>query len=220
MKGLILKDLIALKATMSATLILIVFYIILGSVSGEGATMFVTMVYVLNIMLPLTSAGYDEQCCWDSFGNALPVSRSKTVISRYLTGFIMMLVTILILVVSQVIFIFTGSAIITLPYYIAVIALNLLISAIINPILYKFGVQKGRFVMMAICLLPLLFAILLMIGTLGVFGENLFNSLVEFFTCIEQASVNAVALVTLAVSVVIYALSMLLSISIYKKKDF
>lgn len=220
MKGLILKDLLTFKTTITAMIFLLIFYIILG-MYGDSSVMFVTMACVINMMIPLTCAGYDEQCGWDSFGNSLPVGRTRTVIARYLTEFVIMLGTLLIIAVSQIIFVFTNNTIMSLPYYIAIIAVTSLISAIMNPVLYKFGVQKGRFVMIAIFLVPSILTFMGYMFLITSSTEDAFNeSLEAFFAALEQIPDMAIALIVLAVCALIYALSMLLSISIYKKKDF
>lgn len=220
MKGLILKDLLTLKTTITAMAFIMAFYITFGAISGTASTMFVTMAYVLNIIIPLTCTGYDEQCGWDSFGNSLPISRTRTVIARYLTEFVIILGTLLIIIaVSQITFVFTNNTIISLPYYIAFIAITLLISAISNPVLYKFGTQKGRFVIIAIFLVPLIlsFMVCMFLLTFSTEGAEIFDTL---FVALEQIPTTAIALIVLLISAVIYVLSMLLSISICKKKDF
>ena len=106
MKGIITKDLLGLKQVAITMGLLMVFYLFLGFMSGDnggGMSYFSIMALVLNVMVPISCAGYDEQCDWDSFGAALPVSKNKIVICRYIVGLIAMCFTSLVVFVSSTI---------------------------------------------------------------------------------------------------------------------
>lgn len=222
MKGLVYKDLLALKQSMMTTAAIMVLYIVMGIMSSDGSTLFCVMAGVMNMMIPLTCAAYAEQCGWDSFGNALPVSRTKTVLARYCTGMVVMLATLLLVAAAQVIMMFTGNSAMDWSVYIAVVLISLLINAVMNPIVYKFGVQKSRFVMMAVFLVPTI--IFSAIAMLAITSENdlvinIVDSIGSFIDSLTQIPDIVLMLGILAVFAIIYALSILLSISIYKKKD-
>ena len=222
MKGLVYKDLLALKQSMMTTAASMVLYIVMGIMSSDGSTLFCVMAGVMNMMIPLTCAAYDEQCGWDSFGNALPVSRTKNVLARYCTGMVVMLATLLLVAAAQVIMMFTGNSAMDWSVYIAVVLISLLINAVMNPIVYKFGVQKSRFVMMAVFLVPTI--IFSAIAMLAITSKNdlvinIVDSIGSFIDSLAQIPDIVLMLVILAVFTVMYVLSILLSISIYKKKD-
>ncbi len=222
MKGLVYKDLLALKQSMLTTAAIMVLYIVMGIMSSDGSTLFCVMAGVMNMMIPLTCAAYDEQCSWDSFGNALPVSRTKTVLARYCTGMVVMLATLLLVAAAQVIMMFTGNSAMDWSVYIAVVLISLLINAVMNPIVYKFGVQKSRFVMMAICLV--LTIISSAIAMLAITSErdwvvSLNDKIGAFIDTLSQIPSGVIMLILLAIFGGLYALSIRLSISIYKKKN-
>ena len=222
MKGLVYKDLLALKQSMMTTAAIMVLYIVMGIMSSDGSTLFCVMAGVMNMMIPLTCAAYDEQCGWDSFGNALPVSRTKTVLARYCTGMVVMLATLLLVAAAQVIMMFTGNSAMDWSVYIAVVLISLQINAVMNPIVYKFGVQKSRFVMIAVFLVPTI--IFSAIAILAITSKNdlvinIVDSIGSFIDSLAQIPDIVLMLVILAVFTVMYVLSILLSISIYKKKD-
>lgn len=221
MKGLVYKDLLALKQTMLTTAAIMVLYIVIG-IMNDGTTLFCVMASVMNMMIPLTCAAYDEQCGWDSFGNSLPISRTKTVLARYCTGMIVMLATLLLVAAAQVIMMFTGNSAIDWTVCIVMVLISLLINAVMNPIVYKFGVQKSRFVMMAICLV--LTIISSAIAMLAITSErdwvvSLNDKIGAFIDTLSQIPSGVIMLILLAIFGGLYALSILLSISIYKKKD-
>jgi hypothetical protein len=171
-------------------------------------------------MLPLSLAATDEQCGWDSFGVALPVSRTKTVVARYITSIVVMLASELLVAAAQVISMIKGGTPMNFSQYMVITIFCLLLSALIIPIIYKFGVQKGRIIMMTICLVPSMLTVFLIVLMFRLSDEAFDNTIDTVTTTLEQTPVTAIILVAFIITVVLYALSMLLSISIYKKKDF
>ncbi len=222
MKGLIIKDLIQLKQVWIILLVIMVSYTYLGIMNNSGTLLFFVMVGIIAMMTPLTCAGYDEQCNWDSFGNSFPVSRTKVVLARYIAENIVILVTFLLIAVAQIAIFFTGGEILGLPGYVGMIIMALIINTIMNPIIYKFGAQKSRFVMIAICLvLTIISSIVLMFATTSerdwVISIN--DKIDAFIDTLSQIPGSVIMLILLAIFGVLYALSIRLSISIYKKKD-
>ena len=108
MKGIITKDLLGLKQIGLTMGVLMLFYLLLGFLSMKdsdgGMSYFSIMALVINVMVPLSCAGYDEQCGWDSFGAALPVGRNQIVVCRYLVGLIVMGFTTLIVLLANLVF--------------------------------------------------------------------------------------------------------------------
>lgn len=220
MKGLVYKDLIAFKSTIKAMLFMMLLYIVLGVMSGDGTVLYVTMAVVFTMMVPLTCAAYDEQCGWDLFGNSLPVSRAKTVIARYMTGIIVTLCVMLVIAAAQLIGLLINHTSINFYYFIVIIAVSQLIHAIMNPIIYKFGAQKSRFVMMAVFLVPSLL-VLIMTCILPVSARDWFIEYLDtFVSTMQHIPATAIALIALLISTAVYVISIFISISIYKKKDF
>lgn len=221
MKGLIYKDLIEFKTTILAMSVVLIFYIFIGLMNDNTSLMFIIMAVMMNAFVPMTCVGYDEQCGWDSFGGAFPVSRVQTVASRYLTEVIIMIALTLITAVSQALFIFTGNNT-EIPFssFILIPASGMIIAAIMNPILYKFGVQKARFVIMAIFLLPSIFSMAFITLASDELKDNLSNTLESFIHSLKDIPLTAIFIAIFVICIVIYIISMLLSISVYKKKDF
>lgn len=222
MKGIITKDLLGLKQVGLTMGILMLFYLFMGFMSmkdsGDGVSYFSIMALVINVMVPLSCAGYDEQCGWDSFGAALPVSKSKIVACRYIVNLLVMGFTTLVVFLANMIFMAFGGTPTGLLGYLVPILITIFYISIMTPIIYKFGVQKSRFIIIAVMILPAL-----LIAGIGMFmANNADEESSMLFDSMEKLSsvplIPAVILMTV-VAAVIFGLSMLLSMKIYNKKE-
>ena len=160
MKGVITKDLLSLKQVALTMSILMMFYLFLGFMSmknSDGSMSYLSiMALVINVMVPLSCAGYDEQCGWDQFGAALPVSKNQIVACRYLVNLMVMGFTTLVVFVGNMIFMACGGNASGPETYVIPIVLSLFYVAIITPIIYKFGVQKSRFIVIAVMIVAVI----------------------------------------------------------------
>lgn len=241
MKGLIYKDLLALKQILITMAALSVFYVALGTMgsNSEGVVNYFPMLALLiNMMASLSCGSYDEQCGWDSFGSALPVSRTQIVLARYGMNLIVILLTTVMVIVSEFAYhVVWHSKISALEILYPVVG-SLIYMAIINPIIYKFGANKGRWMIVAILVIHMvLFAAgLIFLVTTADEGEISFSDTsiswsdealaeeeemeeIDVGDYLEDHRVPLTIGLT-TVSAGIYALSALLSISIYQKKEF
>ena len=154
MKGIITKDLLGLKQVGLTMGLLMLFYIFLGFISmkdsGGGISYFSIMALVINVMVPLSCAGYDEQCDWDSFGASLPVSKNKIVVCRYIVGLMVICFTTLVVLIANLIMAALGGTAAGVAGYIVPILVSVYYIALMTPISYKFGVQKSRFIVIAV----------------------------------------------------------------------
>ncbi|HEY8422543.1 MAG TPA: ABC-2 transporter permease [Thermoclostridium sp.] len=151
MKGLILKDLYNLSKQYKIVLILVVFYLVI-SLTNEDSSFFGGVVTILMVMQLVTAIAYDEKSKWDRYALAMPISRTDLVLSKYLLG------GILLAIAFAANFIFgmaSGSEPIeTLIISVAMTGVGLLFMFLILPFLFKFGVEKGRYIAMLIFFIP------------------------------------------------------------------
>ena len=220
MKGVITKDLLSLKQVALTMSILMMFYLFLGFMSmknSDGSMSYLSiMALVINVMVPLSCAGYDEQCGWDQFGAALPVSKNKIVACRYIVGLIVMGFTALVVLAANLIFAaFGGTPTGFLGYHIPIL-LTVFYIAVMTPIIYKFGVQKSRFIIIAVMIVPSM-----LIAAFGMFaarsGDE--SSMIDAFDALSAVPVLPAVSVATVIAAVMYILSMLLSMRIYSKKE-
>lgn len=222
MKGIITKDLLTLKQVALTMGLLMVFYLFLGfmSMKNDGGSMsyLSIMALVINVMVPLSCAGYDEQCGWDSFGAALPVSKNKIVVCRYLVNLIVMGFTTLVVFVGNMIFLAFGGHAAGAEAYVIPAVISLFYISLMTPIIYRFGVQKSRFIVIAVMLLPAMLlagAAMFLSGT----GEEAPSALVDSAEALTSISVLPAVIASVLIAAGLYALSMWISMRIYAKKE-
>ena len=203
MKGIITKDLLGLKQVAITMGLLMVFYLFLGFMSGDnggGMSYFSIMALVLNVMVPISCAGY------------------KIVICRYIVGLIAMCFTSLVVFVSNLLSAALGGSPAGVLSYLIPLILSSIYIAIMIPLIYKFGVQKSRFIIIAVMVLPSM-----LIAALGMLmANNADKDSSMFFDVID--GIASVPLVPVAIgasvaAAIAYVLSMLLSMRIYNKKE-
>lgn len=158
MIGLLMKDILNLRKQGKVLGLLFVFYLVMA-LSSDNPYMFLSIVSLLMVMLTMTSMAYDERSHWERYALTMPVSRKTLVLSKYLLGFLLMLAAgllniIFLLIVSKETF--TESVVYTL----GVMGIALFFMSLILPILFRYGVEKGRLLMMAVLFTPTLLVVL------------------------------------------------------------
>lgn len=205
MKGLLLKEFyMAVKYYKMSFLIDIVF-IAVSFVSKENLV-FLIFPLIISGVLPITMLGFDEKFKWTHYSGALPYSAAQLVSVKYLFGLLVqaaasILIFAAVLVRNKVM---DGAAI---PLSDAammvggIFVVSLIMPALCLPICFKFGTEKGRIIyLISMCALGA--------GIMSFIPEGEIPDLTELPVLIIFAS-----------AVVIYALSWLVSIAVYDKRD-
>ncbi len=205
MKGLILKDVFTLKKAFKSYLILFVGYLAIDMMS-ESSALTLSIAFIISTMLPIATISYDEKCKWDKLVNTMPFSRRDIVYSKYLLGILLTAISLVaVFVISKI------------PFWerlASVIAMGLMCmiyQAFLIPALLKFGSERGRIIMMIILLVPFM-------------AGGLLSKIVDFESMnighFIDENIFVIAIVMLLSAVLIYALSIALSVKIYSKKEF
>lgn len=201
MKGLIIKDICTLLKQMKFFLAFIVLFTIIPNFSVA------TFAIVYSTMLPLTTIAYDERSKWDKLAAMMPYSAMDMVFSKYVLGYILVIATALISCFAQAIAgIFTHTAL-TSDYFasmVIIVAFAIIVESIELPFLVRFGAEKGRMLI-----------IILVVG-LGVGGVSFIQNVVD----LEYENLNMMMLfpIALIAAAVISALSVLISVKLFKGK--
>ncbi|MDD4715243.1 MAG: ABC-2 transporter permease [Oscillospiraceae bacterium] len=163
MKGLLLKDILSLRRQSKILLLLLLFYFVFA-ISQNDTGFLQGIVALICVMLPISSLSYDEAVKWDRYGLSLPLSRKTVVFSKYLLGFLMdffgslaaLLLSFLTISLTK-----TGDAAGLLLTSLVMFCVGLLFLAVIFPLIFQFGPEKGRLLLFAIVLLPIVAAFFL-----------------------------------------------------------
>ena len=211
MKGLLLKDFCILKKQMKLMVVFVIFYAI-WAVSAKMPTMMGTMVILLSIMMPISSMSYDEAGQWYRYAFSLPIPRRTLVLSKYVLGFLVSLGGLVVSAIGNIIILALTNGENALESWLTIIGfleLGVIFLSIIIPILFKYGVEKGRLFIVVIAVIPSLLVALLgstlkTSGTLMPSAELL------------QAILYSSPLFTLA----IFLISFRISVGICRKKEY
>ena len=210
MNSLILKDFISLKSYSKSLAIIIGFFTIITFTNDE-LSFLSGMIILIMSMLPITSFSYDQHAKWDLFSQTLPVSRKRLVMSKYVLGIISIIAGAILAILLNVVVLLVKSLEVDVWYLflanslIALVALLYL--SILIPLVYKFGVEKSRLLMIVVLAIPSVLAI----------GLSKAGVSIPVLDEITPAILVAIGLVLV---VCVMLISYVISVRIYMKKDF
>lgn len=197
MKALLWKDVCLLRRQLRLFLIAIVIFALIPS----GFVQLFAVTYAA--MLPYNTIALDEQSHWDQLAMMMPYSDWDVVLSKYLVGWACCLSTGLIALVAGTIegrFVANAAE----PQAVLmVLCIGLVLLALSLPLLFRFGVTKGRIMMVVM--------VMLLCGCAGA-ASNLFSGA-------DGLRVSGVTLVLMAViAAAANFASVFIAERIYRKK--
>jgi ABC-type transport system involved in multi-copper enzyme maturation permease subunit len=205
MKGLIIKDLLNLKKNLNTVIVLIIFYALIGYTSSDPS-MLIAMISLVLTMMTMTTMSYDDLAKWDKYALTMPVSRKSIVLSKYILSIFLALTGIIISTVIAFVLMnlknYETSNLMIIAY--SIFLISLVFSSIILPLIFKFGVEKSRLMMMAAIGIPIAITYLLYRMGIELPDEEMLLNLLKFSPVI---------------TIIVVFISFCISYSIYKKKD-
>ena len=211
MKGLLLKDFCLLKKQMKLMVVFVIFYAI-WAVAAKIPSMMGTMVILLSIMMPITSMSYDEAGQWYRYAFSLPIPRRTLVLSKYVLGFLVALGGLVVSAIGNLVVLSLTNWENSLESWLIIVGfleIGMIFLSIIIPVLFQFGVEKGRFLVVVIAVVPSLLSAML--------GSLLKTSGVPMPSAeVLQAILYSSPLFTFAV----FLISFRISVRICQKKEY
>lgn len=208
MKGLIIKDFISTKSYLKTLLLMIIAIFGMGAFTDQ-IEFFLPLLIVLMSMLTFVTFSYDQACHWDVYGRTLPISMKQVVLSKYLVGLIsivagVVIVTLLMFGFSLFPMVsFNQESLMMIGIYTEV---ALIFLAFISPVIYRFGVEKSRLIMLLACFTP-------------VFVLNLVKSLGIGLPMVSEGTIQIFLMCSPIFSLILYAISFVLSVKIFCKQE-
>lgn len=157
MKGLIIKEFLGMRQYFKTLGALTAMFIIIA-ISTKSLSIFSTLIAMFPMIFTITSFSYDNYNHWDEFIISFPISRSDIVKSKYV---FMLLITAIsaaaIMIISFIIHLVFP--IINFEFIIGIgisLAISITLGSVITPLIYKFGVEKARYVLISLVLVPTL----------------------------------------------------------------
>ena len=206
MKGLLLKD-FYMTVKYCRVFLLVVLVFTAASFADKSTLTFSAFPVLFASMIPVTLISYDEKEKWHIYSGTFPYSRAQIVSSKYVFG---LLVTLAVLILSAAVLAvrlnLSGSfkGIEFLSSVAGMFTAGLIGAAVILPFIFKLGAEKGRIVY---------FVVFFAIFGLGTALESMKPQ-----TGIALGPITLLAVTTIGTAV-LYAVSWLVSISFYQKRE-
>lgn len=147
MTGLILKDLLCLRKTMTIYAVFTVGFLALCVAIDFTVSSIASFLCVTVMVLPMTAFSYDHAAKWEAYGLALPVSRAKTVAARYLLYLLLVGGVAVIATVFEAVLLLMDrrdSAFELLVTLCGCLVVGVLFNAVLFPLMYRFGVERAK----------------------------------------------------------------------------
>ncbi|MBR5220612.1 MAG: ABC-2 transporter permease [Clostridia bacterium] len=213
MKGLILKDIYNLKGMIRPLIFLVVIFSL--AFREQGMATLIIMFTVTSSVLIINSLATDEMYKWYSFAFSMPITCRQLVLSKYIVSAVFALAGILTGVILSMVLQAIGwlapesPAMFAATVIVAFIVALLFIS-ILLPVNLKFGVQKGRLLLLSLVALPVLLVVA--ITSLGM--------AVPSVMVYDIPSLYVIAGGLTAASALLTVISYSISVRIMEKKEF
>lgn len=215
MIGLLKKEYYLMEGQMKSWLIVAVFCFFYSYFMNADSFLFM-LIILIGIMSTMTVFSLDKACGWDTYAISLPLTRKEIVEARYLFAFLIdigvSLACCLLMLLRGLI---NGGVNIpeSLHSLFQILLVTILMQLLLFPVIYKLGVEKARFVYMAVF-------ICLSLGVLGLSqmddnGAVLAGIRINAEKIMQYGEIAAVILAAGGLF-----LSLWLSVHIYEKQEF
>ena len=208
MKGLLLKEFLMLKKGWVA---LVIFFIAFG-LGGIGNDFMCFMLPLFIAILLYGHINYDEQSKWQQYSIVLPYGRKMIVSAKYAAMAIGAVVSTVLVVLLYGVTVAIGKAEFSLNDLVGHLVLSLAIGIVYPsfflPLAYKFNSEKGRTIM------------LFLNGASGAIAVFLLSAIDGTGILAKLSNyTNILPYIAIAAVLVLFALSWLISVKIYEKRD-
>ena len=203
MTGLLLKDICTLKKQLRLYFVICLIIAVAAGWNTEASGFISVYIPVFISVLPGTALAYDEQSKWDTMAAMMPYSVRELVLSKYILGLLCFIAGGLLLCVQRLVAgtLFTAE---TASVFCTALITVLLLQALTLPMSIRFGVEKGRVLLLAVVAL----------GVVILVGFEKIQGVPE----LEVASGAAPFLIPLLAVALLYLVSIAASIRFYRKR--
>ena len=219
MKGLLVKDFSYILKDMKTYALMLVFYVFIFSISNSGgengAGVLSGMIIMLLFIISMNTFSYDDYNNWNRYALTMPVSRNDLVLSKYvfsLLSFVVGLVLSMVVTIGINTYNGVGDFMETISASIGVGTVYIVYTSLMFPVLFKYGTEKARMLMMAMFLVPalLVFVIVKFFPSVGS----------GFMRTLSNSNPISIGLITILIMLGVLLISIKISLGIMKKKEF
>ena len=203
MKGIVIKDLLTLKSSMKTVVLIVILFGFMGAKSGSAYMSTFASVYAA--ILPMTCMAFDERSRFNRYAVIMPVNLRDIVLSKYVVGLILAVVATVVAVVMTAVA--GGSIGETVA---ASIAIPMVYHSLLLPLMFKFGVEKSRIIILAGVVVPA-------VGISFLEESGRLNGVINALDSVQVSSALAYGAMVL---IVIYTASVLISLAVCRNKEW
>lgn len=152
MIGLLKKEYYLMEGQMKSWLIVAVFCFFYSYFMNADSFLFM-LIILIGIMSTMTVFSLDKACGWDTYAISLPLTRKEIVEARYLFAFLIDIgVSLACCLLMLLRGLMNGGVNIpeSLHSLFQILLVTILMQLLLFPVIYKLGVEKARFVYMAV----------------------------------------------------------------------
>ena len=212
MIGFIKKDLLTLKQNIKLYAVIFIIYIALAFY-GKMSLMIVLPIF--SVVMMFNTFVYDDYNKWNSYAATLPNGKRNVVVSKYLTSLILIaILSIIVIITSSIFSFFTNGNIIDMSVFQELIytaIATMVVNAIMYPLIFKFGIERAR---------TIIFVLVMVFAFIGSAVTSYFSSNYLKFEKIITLFKNYYRIIAIAVILILFVSSYLISRKIFAKKEF
>lgn len=203
MKGIVVKDLLALKSSMKTVILIVILFGVMGAKSGSAYMSTFASVYAA--ILPMTCMAFDERSRFNRYAVVMPVNLRDIVLSKYVVGLIL---AVAATAVATAMTALSGGSI--GETVAASIAIPMVYHSILLPLMFKFGVEKSRIIILAGVVVPA-------VGISFLEESGRLSGVINALGSVQVSSALAYGAMVL---IVIYTASVLISLAVCRNKEW
>ena len=217
MKGLLVKDFKLMKLQKNFFLLIVVIAVSMIAFTDDVTFPLGFLTLVISLFT-LSTISYDEFDNGNAFLFTLPITRTNYVVEKYCLSLLLgcstwIVATVLTMIASILKSTFPVADIVMIA--LIILPIMIMIQAIMIPFQLKFGGEKGRIALIGVIGLVFLIGAIIVKGAemIGIDITNMINTL-------PVISMGMLIMIILAVAVVLFLISLKISIRIMNKKEF
>lgn len=218
MRAMMYADWMNFRQSIRSMLFILVVFAF-AAFAWSGPMFFIMIVAMLSIMLPATLCASDQAYGWDKLSLSLPILRHEVVRSKYLMGLLVNLTLLVLAVAMTVVYSLVDPSTSMVENMLSLFGgelISLLLMGLMFAVTFKFGVEKSRYILIAVVWIP----ILAMAGIVK-FGiiPGIVDTIKQGVNQIETAPIGLPMVVALFACLAIYAVCYAVSVHTYQKKE-
>ncbi len=222
MKAMLYADWMNFRQSIRSILFVLVAFA-LSAFAFSGPMFFNFTVVFLSIMVPTTLFAADQAYGWNRLSLSMPILRRDVVGSKFVIGALVNVVLLAVSTVLTVVYVLAGATgnpsaelMENLAGILACEAIAFLMMGILMALSFKFGIEKGRYIIMACVWVPVLGVFLL--ERLPWF-ETALQAAGNWLNAAGETQISLLLAAALAAGLAVYAVCYFISVRIYQKKE-